>query len=50
MKVITSVLTRIVRGKSLSLFLAVKALVPELSQLHSNGLNHLLYVLHFQLF
>ena len=49
-KTIPAVLTRIVRGKGLPLLLAIKTPVPELSQLHSNCLNHLLYVLHFQFF
>lgn len=49
-KTAACVQTSIVRGKSLSLLLAVETLVPVLSQLHSNCLNHFLHVLHLQFF
>ena len=50
MKSDTSIRTRVVSSESLSLLLAVKTLVPVLSHLHSDCLNHFLHVLHFQFF
>ena len=45
-----SVLTVKVWGKSLSLPLTIKTLVPVPSQLHMYCSNHFLSVLHFQFF
>lgn len=50
MKSDTSVRTRVVSSESLPLLLAVKTLVPVLSHLHSDCLNHFLHVFAFKFF